>query len=228
MLQWRGSRALPEARLVRLEATLRDRLPAVRSLAAEFVHFVDTDGELTEPEHAVLGRLLEDGAEPAPIAAGATRLWVVPRLGTISPWSSKATDIAKSCGLARVRRIERGVVWSLDGAGSARFEWVSLDESLQWAAFRRLVGVLRDRGNDVFVVVGPFNEHMMAEENKVLYRRLLDGVVAWLAQEGIASWAPPALPSDLYADASHPLTEGYARLAKQVYSNGAFQAWLAE
>jgi phosphoribosylformylglycinamidine synthase len=117
MLQWRGSRALPEARLVRLEATLRDRLPAVRSLAAEFVHFVDTDGELPEPERAVLERLLQDGAEPAPPAAGGTRLWVVPRLGTISPWSSKATDIAKSCGLARVRRIERGVAWSLGGVG---------------------------------------------------------------------------------------------------------------
>ena len=117
MLQWRGSRALPEARLVRLEATLRDRLPAVRSLAAEFVHFVDTDGELPGREHAVLERLLRDGAEPGPPPAGRTRLWVVPRLGTISPWSSKATDIARSCGLAHVRRIERGVAWSLDGVG---------------------------------------------------------------------------------------------------------------
>jgi phosphoribosylformylglycinamidine synthase len=40
---------------------------------------------------------------------------VVPRLGTVSPWSSKATDIARSCGLARVRRIERGVAWWLPG-----------------------------------------------------------------------------------------------------------------
>jgi phosphoribosylformylglycinamidine synthase len=120
MLQWRGSRALPEARLVRLEATLRDRIPAVRSLAAEFVHFVDIDGELPARDLAVLERLLQDGPAPAPPAAGQTRLLVVPRLGTTSPWSSKATDIAKSCGLARVRRIERGVAWSLDGVGQGQ------------------------------------------------------------------------------------------------------------
>jgi phosphoribosylformylglycinamidine synthase len=115
MLQWRGASALSEARLSRLEVKLRDRGCAVRSLAAEFVHFIDVDGELTSAERAVLGRLLDDGSEaPRPPEDGA-RLWVVPRLGTISPWASKATDIAWSCGLRRVRRIERGVVWCAVG-----------------------------------------------------------------------------------------------------------------
>jgi len=122
MLQWRGSRALPEARLVRLEAQLRDRRLAVRSLAAEFVHFVDVESALAEHELAVLERLLQDGGEPPPPAAGGARLFVVPRLGTISPWSSKATDIARTCGLARVRRIERGVAWTFAG--------IALDEAL--------------------------------------------------------------------------------------------------
>src|SRR5262245_35476907 len=118
MLQRRGSRALSEARLVRLEARLRDRGSAVRSLAAAFVYFVDTDGVLPAGNLAVLERLLDDGEPLAPDAPGA-RLLVVPRLGTISPWSSKATDIARSCGLARVRRIERGVEWALDGVAPA-------------------------------------------------------------------------------------------------------------
>jgi phosphoribosylformylglycinamidine synthase len=125
MLQWRGSRALPEARLVRLEAQLRDRRLAVRSLAAEFVHFIDVDGALAEHELGVLERLLQDGGEPPPPSGGETRLFVVPRLGTISPWSSKATDIARICGLARVRRIERGVAWTFDA--------IALDEALSAA-----------------------------------------------------------------------------------------------
>ena len=123
MLQWRGARALSEARLSRLELKLRDRGCAVRSLAAEFVHFVDVDGELSATEREVLRRLLDDGSAAASAPAGATRLWTVPRIGTISPWASKATDIAWSCGLRRVRRIERGIAWAADGPfapGAAR------------------------------------------------------------------------------------------------------------
>jgi phosphoribosylformylglycinamidine synthase len=116
MLQWRGSRAHSDARLARLEATLRDRGVAKGSLAAEFVFFVDSDEPLDEQERRVLTRLLQDGAESAERPAGAPALIVVPRLGTVSPWSSKATDIARSCGLARVRRIERGIAWWLGGA----------------------------------------------------------------------------------------------------------------
>jgi phosphoribosylformylglycinamidine synthase len=116
MLQWRGSRALSEARLARLEAMLRDRGVAVGTLAAEFVFFVDTDGPLDDRDHDVLERLLDDGTASRARPAGDPSLFVVPRLGTVSPWSSKATDIARSCGLARVRRIERGVAWWLGGA----------------------------------------------------------------------------------------------------------------
>ncbi len=63
----------------------------------------------------LLERLLTYGpreAADAPRVAGAEVI-VVPRFGTISPWSSKATDIAKVCGLDAVRRIERGIVWTL-------------------------------------------------------------------------------------------------------------------
>jgi len=63
------------------------------------------------------------------------------------------------------------------GQGSTRFEWVELDQSLQWAAFQRLVKLLQSRGKDVLVVVGPFNEHIMAEENHAAFRKLRDGVV---------------------------------------------------
>ena len=121
----------------------------------------------------------------------------------------------------------RHKAWSSTGEGSIRFDWVTLESSLQWAAFQRLTKLLRARGNDVLVVVGPFNEHMMAEENRTSYRQLREGVAGWLREQRVAAVVPEALPSSLYADASHPLTEGYRVLAERLYRDPVFQEWRA-
>jgi phosphoribosylformylglycinamidine synthase len=120
MLQLRGARAATDARIASLLDVFRQRGLAVSALSARFVHYVDSDGELGADERRVLDALLAYGPREsaAPDADGVT-LFVVPRLGTISPWSSKATDIAHSSGLARVRRIERGVAWTLAGVSAA-------------------------------------------------------------------------------------------------------------
>ena len=117
--------------------------------------------------------------------------------------------------------------WSLDGQGTTRFEWVDLEASLQWRAFQRMIGRLRERGNDVLVVLGPFNEHLMAEDNRPAYRKIRDGIAAWLRQNQIPAVVPATLPSELYADASHPLTAGYELLAKRIYADEHFHKWLA-
>lgn len=116
--------------------------------------------------------------------------------------------------------------WSTTGQGSTRFEWVELDQSLQWAAFQRLVKLLQSRDNDVLVVVGPFNEHIMADENRPAFRRLRDGVADWLRQNHVPHVVPAPLPSPLYADASHPLTEGYQLLATRLYTDVTLQKWM--
>jgi hypothetical protein len=116
--------------------------------------------------------------------------------------------------------------WSTIGEGSTRFEWVELDRSLQWAAFQRSVKLLQSRGNDVLVVVGPFNEHIMAEENRPRFRRLRDGIADWLAKNHIACVVPEPLPSALYADGSHPLAPGYQLLANRLHNDPAFQKWM--
>jgi hypothetical protein len=113
------------------------------------------------------------------------------------------------------------------GAEPTSFDWVDLDASLQWRAFERLVTLLRDRGNDVLVVIGPFNEHMIAEDQRPKYRRLRDDIAERLDRERISRIVPDVLPSDLYADASHPLTDGYAALAASIGRATAFQRWLA-
>ena len=100
-----------------------------------------------------------------------------------------------------------------------------LDSSFQWAAFQRLTKVLIDRQNDLVVLIGPFNEHMLSEENKTRFRKLRDGIVEWFSENGISFILPDTLPSERYADASHPLTAGYARMAKELSSSERFRTW---
>jgi len=115
--------------------------------------------------------------------------------------------------------------WSTTGEGSTRFAWVELDQSLQWAAFQRLVKCLQTRDNDVLVLLGPFNEHIMAEENRLAFRRVRDGIARWLEQNHVSCLVPEPLPSRLYVDASHPLTEGYQLLAQRLYRDATFRKW---
>ena len=113
ILKLRGSPAVSAFRLDKLNSRLAEIQASLRVIAAEYWHFAECERALDAREGQVLARLLDYG-EPGPLAAGPVRL-VVPRLGTISPWSSKATDIALSCGLSAVKRIERGIAWYVAG-----------------------------------------------------------------------------------------------------------------
>src|SRR6267143_6719910 len=130
ILKLRGSRAVSAFRLDKLNSRLATIQQSVRA-AAEHWHFVEVDRALDARETEVLERLLQYG-EPAPAGEG-RMLLSVPRLGTISPWSSKATDIARRCGLEAVRRIERGTAWFFLGGHS-------LDSDLH-----RILGLIHDR-----------------------------------------------------------------------------------
>jgi phosphoribosylformylglycinamidine synthase len=120
MLEVIGGSALPPGRLQKRLAAIRRTNTGARALNATYLHFADVEEALTPDESRVLGALLTYGPRPAEGAGRATvasgrRLMVVPRLGTISPWSSKATDIAHVCGLSKVRRIERAVSYVVVG-----------------------------------------------------------------------------------------------------------------
>ncbi len=113
ILKLRGSRAVSAFRLGRLNSRLAAIHDSIRANSAEYRHFAELERPLSERERNVLDELLQYGETSS--AAEGSVLLVVPRLGTISPWSSKATDIAHRCGLAPVRRIERGTAWFLSG-----------------------------------------------------------------------------------------------------------------
>ncbi|RUR44092.1 phosphoribosylformylglycinamidine synthase [Vreelandella populi] len=110
MLELRGAPALSAFRHTRLLTVLRERVPEVEALSAHYVHFIDHREELSDASGERLTQLLDYGtASQVEAPDNAKRFLVVPRLGTQSPWSSKATDIAHNCGLSEIRRIERGV-----------------------------------------------------------------------------------------------------------------------
>ena len=122
ILSLAGRPALSPFRLAKLLQSLAAARSAhrVAAINATFVHFVEVSRPLGADERTTLERLLTYGPEmPAAAAAVATTFLVVPRPGTLSPWSSKATDISRNCGLSAVTRIERGIVYAVatrDGA----------------------------------------------------------------------------------------------------------------
>ena len=117
MLFLPGVSALSAFRNAKLLASIQARLPAVRALNARFVHYADSPA-LSAPQQQVLNALLDYGtaaqAQLQTLAPDALLRVVVPRPGTISPWSSKATDIVQNCGLTTLRRIERGIAFQVE------------------------------------------------------------------------------------------------------------------
>jgi phosphoribosylformylglycinamidine synthase len=105
-----GSVALSPFRIEKLQAGLPRALAEAITVETRFIHFAAITAPLSAPEQGVLEKLLTYGTPAAKAPAGAMLL-VLPRFGTVSPWSSKATDIARNCGLAKVIRIERGVAY---------------------------------------------------------------------------------------------------------------------
>ncbi len=118
MLQLPGAPALSEFRRAKHVRRLRAAVPGIQDLGSHFMHFAWLSAELDAAERASLEGLLDYGPRQAHGAGSGQQLFVIPRPGTISPWSSKATDIAHICGLTKIVRLERGVAYTLQSGKS--------------------------------------------------------------------------------------------------------------
>ncbi|HEY0295373.1 MAG TPA: phosphoribosylformylglycinamidine synthase [Bordetella sp.] len=146
-----GSSVLSAFRRERLLAQLKQAGLPVADVSARYEHFVLTESELGAQDAQRLADLLDYGtpAAASDAPAKALELLVIPRLGTVSPWASKATDIARNCGLSAVRRIERGIRYTLTPErgllGSKSFEADTL---------ARAAACLHDRMTETVVDAG--------------------------------------------------------------------------
>ena len=111
MLVLRGAPALSDFRLQKIIKQLSVQGINVTTLTTEWVHLVDLEEELNNEQLGTLYQLLVYGPKRTETAHVGELFFVTPRLGTISPWASKATDIAHNCGLAVIHRIERGCAY---------------------------------------------------------------------------------------------------------------------
>jgi len=114
MLTLRGAPALSDFRLTKLRQDLELAGIRTREITTAYIHIVEVDGALTDEETVVLERLLTYGPRRESHEPHGLLQVVAPRPGTISPWSSKATDIAHICGLTKVRRIERATAYCIE------------------------------------------------------------------------------------------------------------------
>ena len=129
-----GGNALSDFRIQQLVPRLQAICPDVKGLSGQYLHLVASVTSLEDAAQQTLQQLLTYG-DPAPSEANADASWtlcVSPRLGTVSPWASKATDIAHNCGLS-VRRIERLVSYRLKFASDLHVTQLSSDVKLALA-----------------------------------------------------------------------------------------------
>jgi phosphoribosylformylglycinamidine synthase len=113
--QHSGIQALSKFKVKVLQEKLSTLLPNLTFLGAEFTHFIDSKSELSAEHTDQLNKLL-NYAPAVDYSNSSDDLTITPRQGTISPWSSKASDIAHLCGLIELNRVERGITYHFDKA----------------------------------------------------------------------------------------------------------------
>jgi len=143
---------------------------------------------------------------------------------TEHPYKNPLTAILSRFLASEDENLQENVSWAEKGIAKQDFDCVELETSIQWRFFRQTVELLRARDNQVFVLVGPFNEHMLKTDSFNIYQEMKREIETWLWQNNVAYYIPPPLPSEFYRDASHPIAEGYAMLAKQLSENQSFRS----
>ena len=143
-----------------------------------------------------------------------------------NPYCNPLDAITLGVPLPENRPKSKAVPWTERKMKVQNFPWMEPEESFQWRAFRTAIEILRTRNNTVFIVLGPFNPYILSKKSLGRYNRMKGKIEAWLNERGIEYNSVPDLSSENYADASHPLKEGYARIAEGLFETDSFRRWV--
>jgi len=152
----------------------------------------------------------------------------IPNWTILNPYSNPLTAATFKLPPADQNPRSRPVPWTQQKVRPESFEWVPLEESFQWASFQEAIQEVQNRGNKVFVLIGPFNPYLQTEDSLLRFGAVKRSAEKWLTQNTVEHCAPRFLPSELYADASHPLKEGYTIIAEELFRAESFSHWLQE
>ena len=140
------------------------------------------------------------------------------------PYESPLQAISSALPPSEDSHPQRLIPWEETPTTLVATRFDPLSDDLQWNAFLRIITMLQSRGNDIFVLLGPMNEHMMVPETLAVYLRIKAGMVEQLRAKGVRFFVPSVLPSAHYGDICHPLGVGYAELAREMLQKES--AWL--
>ncbi|MGC3980669.1 MAG: phosphoribosylformylglycinamidine synthase [Steroidobacteraceae bacterium] len=200
MLLLPGSPALSDFRLRKLLESIQRVLPEVRGLSSRYMHFADLAAELSGPERLVLDSLLTYGPRETQAADEQGQLiLVLPRLGTISPWASKATDIAHVCGLKSILRVERGIAYR-----------VQANATLEVAQLQQIANLLHDRMTESVVYELDAAAQLFRHDSP----KPLAGVDVLLGGRAALVTANKAMGLALSEDEINYLVESFTRLKR--------------
>lgn len=141
------------------------------------------------------------------------------------PYENPLSVITFQTTLPENRPHSQPVSWLERGIGKQDFPWINLNDSFQWNSFKKTIKLLKRRKNNVFVIIGPFNPYVLTDESYNRYNTIKKEMVKWFDNEGMRYLLLSDLPPQLYADASHPLKDGYKEMAKELYNSNAFRDW---
>ncbi|MEQ8427648.1 MAG: phosphoribosylformylglycinamidine synthase [Gammaproteobacteria bacterium] len=172
MLILPGGNALSDFRINKLVTSLQSRVAEISGITTRYVHYVQLRDDLSESGHAQLETILGYGAPAKDAGNPVGQLIVIPRPGTISPWSSKATDILHNSGLLSVERVERGLTYFLETAD---------DKPLEQNQLESILAEVHDRMTEVVIVDNNEAEALFAHADPALLQHidiLGDGIAA--------------------------------------------------
>jgi lysophospholipase L1-like esterase len=133
-----------------------------------------------------------------------------------NPYDNPVSKISFKLDLIEKEHNNSSQDWSEKGITKQDWNWVKLDESTQWAAFSDTLKLLKSRNNKVCVMIGSINPYILTKTSLKKYDELNQAIIKQLKADNVEYVAMPKLPSDYYADASHPLGKGYEIMADTI------------